>query len=152
MTNFLLSTFNNLTFLAWGIQGDTGAGGAAAPAAADVVAATADAASGAAAGGGGMGTMPMIFVWIAAFGAMYFFLFRPQRKREKQMREMQQAIKTGDNIVTSGGLFGKISDVGTDCFMVEFGTGGRTVRMAVLKSDVVSIREPIMTPPPKEAE
>ena len=155
MTNFILNTFNSLTLLAgnWGIQGDPATGGAAAPAA-DAVGAAVEAANGAAAPatGGGMNNITMIFIWVAVFGAMYFFMLRPQRKKEKQMREMQQALKTGDNIVTSGGLFGKISDVGTDCFTVEFGTGGRTVRMAVLKGDVIGVREPVLTPPPKEVE
>jgi len=93
---------------------------------------------------------PMLLVWGAVFVGMYFLMFRPQRKREKQMKEMQASIKSGDNIVTTGGLFGKITDVGTDSFIVEFGVSGRSVRMPVLKTDVLGVREPIMTPPPKE--
>ena len=91
---------------------------------------------------------PMIFVlWGAIIVGMYMLLFRPQRKREKKMREMQAAIKTGDSIVTSSGMFGKVMEVGTDAFIVEFGTN-RGIRIPVLKSDVVGIREPKLTPPP----
>ena len=94
----------------------------------------------------------LLLFWGVVIVGMYFLMFRPQRKREKQMREMQSAIKTGDNVVTSGGLFGKVADVGTDCFVVELGISGRSVRIPVLKSDVLGVREPVMTPPPKEAE
>jgi preprotein translocase subunit YajC len=50
--------------------------------------------------------------------------------------------------VTTNGLFGKIADVGEDCFVVEFGTN-RGVRIPVLKTDVVAVREPKMTPQPQ---
>jgi len=97
-------------------------------------------------------TWIMLVIWGAVFVGMYFLMFRPQRKREKAMKEMQAAIKSGDNVVTSGGLFGRVIDVGTDCFVVELGISGRSVRIPVLKNDVLGIREPIMTPPPKEVE
>jgi preprotein translocase subunit YajC len=101
-------------------------------------------------GGGGFNPMVMILLYVAVFAAAYFFMIRPHRKREKAMRELQSGIKTGDNIVTTGGLFGRVSDVGTDCFVIEFGISGRTMRVPVLKTDVLGVREPVLTPPPKE--
>ena len=98
---------------------------------------------------GGFSMMWMLVIYGGIFVAMYFIFFRPQRKREKRMKEMQSAITTGDNIITSGGLFGKIADIGEDCFIVDFGTN-RSIRIPVLKADVVGVREPKMTPPPKE--
>jgi len=98
---------------------------------------------------GGFGWMTWVVIYGALFLGMYFVFIRPNRKREKQRREMVAAIKTGDNIVTTGGLFGKIAEVGEDCFMVEFGTN-RGLRIPVLKGDVVGVRDPKMTPPPKE--
>ena len=98
-------------------------------------------------GGGGF---PMI-IWVvygAVFVGLYFLFIRPQRKREKQRKEMVAAIKTGDNVVTTGGLFGKVADVGEDSFLIEFGTN-RGLRIPVLKTDVLGIREPKLTPPPK---
>ena len=80
--------------------------------------------------------------------AMYFLMFRGPRRREKKMKEMQASIRTGDNVVVTGGMFGRIADVGEDCFIVEFGTN-RGVRIPVLKSDVLGVREPKLTPPPK---
>ena len=80
--------------------------------------------------------------------AMYFLMFRGPRRREKKMKEMQAGIRTGDNVIVTGGMFGRIADVGDDCFIVEFGTN-RGIRIPVLKSDVLGVREPKMTPPPK---
>ena len=99
-----------------------------------------------AAGGG----FPM-FIWviyIALFAGLYFLFIRPQRKREKQRREMVAAIKTGDNVVTTGGLFGKVADIGDDCFVIEFGTN-KGLRIPVLKTEVLGVREPKLTPPPR---
>jgi len=99
---------------------------------------------------GGMGMAPMLLIWGAVIVGFWFIAIRPQRKREKKLKEMQSSLKTGDNIVTSSGMFGRIADIGTDCFIVEMGIGGRTVKLPILKTDVLSVREPVMTPPPKE--
>ena len=89
-------------------------------------------------------------VYIGIFVAMYFFLIRPQRRREKKMRELQSTIQAGDNVITTGGLFGRVTDVGEDCFIIEFGIN-RSMRIPVQKSDVLGVRSPKMTPPPREA-
>jgi len=95
------------------------------------------------------GGMWMMIIWIGVLMiAMYFLMFRGPRKREKKMKEMQAGIRTGDNVVVSGGMFGRIADIGEDCFVVEFGTN-RGIRIPVLKSDVLGVREPKLTPPPK---
>ena len=80
---------------------------------------------------------------------MWFFIFRPQRRREKAIREMQNTLGVGENIVTTGGMFGKIVSVGTDSFLVEFGEG-KGIRIWVRKSDISGIKTPTMTPPPAE--
>lgn len=100
--------------------------------------------------GGMFGSWGMLIIWAVVIIGMYFLMMRPQRKREKQMREMQAAIKTGDNVVTSGGFYGRVADVGEDCFIIEFGTN-RGIRVPVQKSDVLGVKSPKMTPPPKEA-
>jgi len=97
----------------------------------------------------GMSGIMMLLIWGGVILAMYLLMFRPQRKREKKLKEMQSAITTGDNVITNAGLFGKVADVGDDCFIIEFGTN-RGVRIPVLKSEVIGIREPKMTPQPKE--
>ncbi|MDR1913350.1 MAG: preprotein translocase subunit YajC [Clostridiales bacterium] len=94
---------------------------------------------------GGLNPIFMILIWVAVIGVFYFFSIRPQSKRDKQMKEMQSSLRTGDNVVTTAGFFGKIAEVGDDCFIVEFGTN-RGVRVPVRKSDIVGIKEPKLTP------
>ena len=91
--------------------------------------------------------LPMILLWGGVFVLIYMFLFRPQRKREKKIAEMQESLKVGDNIVTHGGSFGKIVEIGQDAHVVEFGTN-RGVRVPVRKSDIQGIKTPTTTPPP----
>ena len=97
-------------------------------------------------GGGGMGVMLAYAAVLVV--AMYFLMFRGPRRREKKMKELQAGIRAGDNVVVTGGMFGRVADVGEDCFIVEFGTN-RGVRIPILKSDVLGVREPKLTPPPK---
>ncbi|MDR0957712.1 MAG: preprotein translocase subunit YajC [Clostridiales bacterium] len=97
---------------------------------------------------GGWGGMLAILPIYAVMGvAIWFFLFRPQKKREKQMKEMQEGLKVGDNIITSAGFFGKIVEVGQEANVVEFGVSGRSVRIPVKKSDILGIKMPVLTPP-----
>ncbi|MCL4137773.1 UNVERIFIED_CONTAM: hypothetical protein GTU68_050230 [Idotea baltica] len=49
----------------------------------------------------------------------YFMLVRPQSKRAKQHREMQSALAKGDEVVTDGGLMGKIIDIGEHAILVQ---------------------------------
>ena len=59
--------------------------------------------------GGGFGAfIPLILM----FGVFYFLLIRPQQKKQRDLRTMLSSLKTGDQIVTSGGLYGTIIDFG----------------------------------------
>jgi preprotein translocase subunit YajC len=49
----------------------------------------------------------------------YFLLIRPQQKRQKEHKSMVAALKKGDEVVTSGGIFGKISEVGDNFVLLE---------------------------------
>lgn len=53
----------------------------------------------------------------------YFFMIRPQMKRQKELRKYREALKKGDKVVTTGGLYGKISDVKDDRLVVEISEG-----------------------------
>jgi preprotein translocase subunit YajC len=59
--------------------------------------------------------LPMVLL----FGAMYFFLIAPQRKKQKEHEKMLQTLQTGDEIVTNGGIFGVITNVKEDRFVVR---------------------------------
>ena len=53
------------------------------------------------------------------FAAMYFLLIAPQRKKQKEHEKMLSALSTGDEIVTTGGIFGVITNVKDDRFVVR---------------------------------
>lgn len=55
------------------------------------------------------------------FVAMYFFMIRPQQKKAKEHNHMVDALKKGDEIVTQGGLLGKIVKVGDTFISIELG-------------------------------
>ena len=56
---------------------------------------------------------------ILLFAGMWFLIIAPQRKRQKQHDEMVAALKTGDEIVTSGGIYGTITNVKDDRLVLK---------------------------------
>ena len=58
--------------------------------------------------GGGMGFWIMIIAMIAI---MYFFMWRPESKRRKQMQKFREGLKKGDKIITAGGIYGVVKEV-----------------------------------------
>jgi len=66
-----------------------------------------------------MAFLPMI----AIFVVFYFLLIRPQQKKAKEARAMLEALQKGDEIVTAGGVLGKISKIGEQYLTVEVANG-----------------------------
>lgn len=91
-------------------------------------------AEGAAQQGGLMGMLFPLAIFVLIF---YFFIIRPQRKRDKQHNNMIAGIGRGDEIVTIGGFLGTVKDVRDDTFQVELAEG---VRVSILKSAVQTKR------------
>jgi preprotein translocase subunit YajC len=81
-------------------------------------------------GGFGMSTLLMLGAIILVF---YFFMIRPQQRKQKQMQSFRDTLKRGDKIITIGGIHGKITDVqeGTFIIEVEDGTKLRIEKAAV---------------------
>ena len=65
------------------------------------------------AAGGGAGAIAQFIPLILIFVIMYFLILRPQQKRMKEHRAMVEALKRGDQVITQGGLIGKVTDVRT---------------------------------------
>ena len=76
-------------------------------------------ASGAAPGGDIMTFLPMI----AIFAVIYFLMIRPQQKRAKETKAMLQALQKGDEVVTAGGIVGKITKLSDAYVTVEIAPG-----------------------------
>ena len=73
---------------------------------------------------GNIGTfLPLLLMFVA----MYFLMIRPQQKRAKEQKTMMEALAKGDEVVTAGGILGKISKV-TDLYItLEISTGAEMV-------------------------
>lgn len=66
-----------------------------------------------------MSFLPLIFIFVV----FYFLLIRPQSKKAKEHKQMVEALAKGDEVVTSGGLLGKITRVGDNFVEVEVAEG-----------------------------
>ena len=74
--------------------------------------------------------------------AFYFLLIRPQQKRSKEQRTMMETLKSGDEVITSGGLLGRVSKVSDQYVVIEVGnvvgaTSG--VEMTIQKAAVQAL-------------
>ena len=68
------------------------------------------------AAGGGWSGMLMIIAMIAIF---YFFMIRPQQKRQKEIRKLRESLTVGDRVITAGGIHGKIRGIKDNAFIIE---------------------------------
>ncbi|NMB07803.1 MAG: preprotein translocase subunit YajC [Tissierellia bacterium] len=73
----------------------------------------------AAANPSGTATLGQLIIPIAFLVIFYFFAIRPQKKREKQIREMRESLKQGDKVVTIGGVYGEIVKLKEDTVIIE---------------------------------
>ena len=85
------------------------------------------------------------WIWVVALLArygvvLYFLSIRPQKKQEKKMQAMLDALEVGDSIETTSGLFGVVIDISGDILIVEFG-GDRHCRIPMRRQAVVSIEK-----------
>ena len=98
---------------------------------------------GGAQGGGAQGMMGMLFPLAIFVLIFYFFIIRPQRKRQKQQDSLLSSISRGDQVVTIGGFFGTVREVRDDSFLIEIADG---VKVRILKSAVQTKRTSASTP------
>ncbi len=89
-------------------------------------------------GGGAQGGDPTIsFVMLLVlFAVFYFLLIRPQQKRQKEHKQMLASLSKGDEVVTNGGLLGKIEKIGDNFVTLQVTEG---VQVHVQRSAVASV-------------
>ena len=68
---------------------------------------------------GGGGLITMILIYAVIFGAMWFFLIRPQKKKQKEEKKMRENLQVGDEIVTIGGIYGRVISLKEDTIVIE---------------------------------
>ncbi len=74
--------------------------------------------------------LPLLLVFVV----FYFFMIRPQMKKQKEMSNYRNALKKGDKVITTGGIYGKIWEVKDNYVMLEV---GGDLRLKVDKSALV---------------
>lgn len=62
----------------------------------------------------------MMIVIVAIF---YFFMIRPQQKRQKEIQKAREALKVGDKVITAGGVYGKLKEIGDVYMIIEIANG-----------------------------
>ena len=86
----------------------------------------------AASGSGWMQLLPLVLIFVV----FYFLLIRPQTKRAKEHKEMVGKLQSGDEVVTTGGLLGRIGEVGDNFVSLEVADG---VKIKVQKFQVAQL-------------
>jgi preprotein translocase subunit YajC len=76
--------------------------------------------------------LPLILIFVV----FYFMLIRPQAKRAKEHKAMVAALQVGDEVVTSGGILGRLTEVGDQFLTVEIADG---VRVKVQRPTVTTV-------------
>ena len=91
---------------------------------------TADTAAGTTQALPGGDIISMVLMMVAMVAIFYFLLIRPQRKKDKQVKDMLAALKVGDRICTIGGLYGTIAALKDDTITLTMGSLQNTIVIA----------------------
>lgn len=98
-------------------------------------------AEGADGGSGWLSILPLVLM----FGIFYLLLIRPQQKKAKLHKEMLASVKKGDEIVTGGGIFGKVTGIDDQVAVVEIAP---QVRVKVNRSQIAGLNSASAPPAP----
>lgn len=71
----------------------------------------------------GGGNFSMIIMMVAIFAIMYFFMIRPQQKKQKEIMNFRNNLTAGQEVVTAGGIYGKIKDLDVNTVTLEIASG-----------------------------
>ncbi len=84
----------------------------------------------------------MLLLPIIMFAALYFLVFRPQKKKEKQAAQMRNSVDVGDVITTIGGITGRVINVKDETEEVIFETGSDKTKIRIKKWAIASKETP----------
>lgn len=85
---------------------------------------------------GGAAAFAQFIPLLLVFAIMYFLILRPQQKKAAQHRTMVEALKKGDNVVTQGGILGRVVSVRDNEAEIEIAQG---VRIRVIRSTIAQV-------------
>ncbi len=92
---------------------------------------------------GGASSYSGILMMVLIFVVFYFFMIRPQSKRQKEIKKQREAMKAGDKVVTSGGIYGRVKEIKDTTVTVEI---AENVRIKIDKNSVFATVEDIQSP------
>ncbi len=72
---------------------------------------------------------PMILLLVAFFAIMYFLMIRPRQRQQREQEEMTRELRSGDRVVTAGGIYGQIEGVDEETVLLKVESGA-TMRIA----------------------
>ena len=75
-----------------------------------------------------------LLMMVAIFGVMYFFMIRPQQKKQKEIEKFRNSLKKGDKVVTIGGIYGTVAEIKEKYVLVEVDAN---VKLRIDKSAIV---------------
>ena len=78
-----------------------------------------------------------ILLLVVFIGMIYFMMIRPQRKKDKEDREMRASLQVGDEVITIGGIIGKVTKITDKSVVVETGSGKNKIEF--LKTAIASV-------------
>ena len=87
-------------------------------------------------GGGAASLLLGILPWLLIFGIFYILMIRPQQRRVKEHQAAINAVKKGDDVITGGGIRGRVTKVSDDEAEVEIANG---VKVRVVKSTLTHV-------------
>ena len=89
---------------------------------------------------GNEGSYMSILLIVAMVVIFYFFMIRPQQRRQKELQRTREAMKTGDKVITAGGIHGRIKEIADTSMLIEISEG---VRIRVDKASVFASSDDI---------
>ncbi len=106
-----------------------------------------DAAGATNAGGGWTSILVYVGLFAVLIG-MFIFMSRKQKKQDKEVADMRNGLRVGDEVTTTGGIVGRIVQVKEETVVVETSRDGTKIRF--LKSSIAKVDVPVYTPPKDE--
>lgn len=82
----------------------------------------------------GQGNYSFIIMMVLIFVVMYFFMIRPQQKRQKELNKFRNSLENGTKVITAGGIYGTVKEVNEDTVLIEVDNG---VKLRIAKSMVM---------------
>ena len=71
------------------------------------------------------GDYSFLIMMVAIFAIMYFFMIRPQNKKQKEIQNFRKNLEVGQEVITAGGIYGKVKEIEDNVVVLEIASGGK---------------------------